>query len=105
MKRATFPRAAVVLHRSLISRVLRNPAETMRILIVEDEVDFLRTLAQAMREEGYAVDEARDGEEGLYKAAEAAAPQLGIQVTYAAITSAVMRSVIVQRTPSAPAAR
>ncbi|HEX4086119.1 MAG TPA: response regulator transcription factor [Chthoniobacteraceae bacterium] len=42
----------------------------MRILIVEDEVDFLRTLSQAMREEGYAVDEAMDGEEGLYKAGE-----------------------------------
>jgi two-component system OmpR family response regulator len=40
----------------------------MRILIVEDEPDFLSTIAQAMREEGYAVDEAEDGEEGLYKA-------------------------------------
>ena len=30
----------------------------MRILIVEDEPDFLRTLSQAMREDGYAVDEA-----------------------------------------------
>jgi two-component system OmpR family response regulator len=42
----------------------------MRILIVEDEPDFLHTLAQAMREEGYAVDEAPDGDEGLYKATE-----------------------------------
>lgn len=40
----------------------------MRLLIVEDEPDFLKTIAQAMREEGYAVDEAPDGEEGLYKA-------------------------------------
>ena len=40
----------------------------MRILIVEDEPDFLRTVAQFLREEGYAVDEAADGEEGLYKA-------------------------------------
>lgn len=40
----------------------------MRILVVEDEPDFLRTLAQFLREEGYAVDEAEDGEEGLYKA-------------------------------------
>lgn len=40
----------------------------MRLLIVEDEPDFLRTLAQSLREEGYAVDEAVDGEEGLYKA-------------------------------------
>lgn len=40
----------------------------MRILIVEDEPDFLRTLSQAMREDGYAVDEAEDGREGLEKA-------------------------------------
>ncbi len=42
----------------------------MRILIVEDEPDFLATLAQSLREEGYAVDEAPDGEEGLFKATE-----------------------------------
>ena len=40
----------------------------MRILVVEDEPDLLRGLAQALREEGYAVDTAPDGEEGLYKA-------------------------------------
>ncbi|HZF01539.1 MAG TPA: response regulator transcription factor [Methylomirabilota bacterium] len=40
----------------------------MRILIVEDEPDLLRSLAQALREEGYAVDAAADGEEGSYKA-------------------------------------
>src|SRR5581483_6810182 len=40
----------------------------MRILIVEDEPDLLRSLAQALREEGYAVDTAPDGEEGFYKA-------------------------------------
>ena len=40
----------------------------MRLLIVEDEVDLLNSLAKAMREEGYAVDTAADGEEGLYKA-------------------------------------
>src|SRR6266487_596189 len=40
----------------------------MRILIVEDEPDLLRGLAQALREEGYAVDTATDGEDGLYKA-------------------------------------
>ena len=42
----------------------------MRILLVEDEPDFLRAIAQALREEGYAVDAAQDGEEGLYKAEE-----------------------------------
>jgi two-component system OmpR family response regulator len=40
----------------------------MRILIIEDEPDLLRSLARALREEGYAVDTAPDGEEGLYKA-------------------------------------
>lgn len=42
----------------------------MRILIIEDEPDMLRTLSQAMREQGYAVDEAHDGPEGLHKASE-----------------------------------
>jgi two-component system OmpR family response regulator len=40
----------------------------MRILIVEDEPDLLRSVAQALREEGYAVDTAAVGEDGLYKA-------------------------------------
>lgn len=40
----------------------------MRILVVEDEPDLLRALAQALREEGYAVDSATDGEDGLFKA-------------------------------------
>ena len=40
----------------------------MRILIVEDEPDLLRSLAQALREEGYAVDTASQGEDGLFKA-------------------------------------
>src|SRR5437773_11088847 len=40
----------------------------MRILIVEDESDLLSGLAKAVREEGYAVDTAEDGAEGLYKA-------------------------------------
>lgn len=40
----------------------------MRILIVEDEPDLLRALAQALREEGYAIDTATDGEDGLFKA-------------------------------------
>jgi two-component system OmpR family response regulator len=40
----------------------------MRLLIVEDEPDLLSSLAQALREEGYAVDTAADGEEGFYKA-------------------------------------
>src|SRR5262245_23569382 len=40
----------------------------MRLLIVEDEPRLLRTLAKAFREEGYAVDTAVAGDDGLYKA-------------------------------------
>ena len=40
----------------------------MRVLVVEDEPDLLSTIAQVLREDGYAVDEAADGEEGLFKA-------------------------------------
>jgi two-component system OmpR family response regulator len=40
----------------------------MRILIVEDEPDLLRSLAQALREDGYAVDTANNGEDGLFNA-------------------------------------
>src|SRR5437868_14232353 len=40
----------------------------MKVLVVEDEPDLLRSLAQALREEGYAVDTAADGEDGLFKA-------------------------------------
>lgn len=42
----------------------------MRLLIIEDEADLLRRLAKTLRAEGYAVDTAEDGEEGLYKATE-----------------------------------
>jgi len=40
----------------------------MKVLVVEDEPDLLRSLAQALREEGYAVDVAADGNDGLFKA-------------------------------------
>jgi len=40
----------------------------MRLLLIEDEPDLLDSLAQALREEGYAVDTAEDGLEGLDKA-------------------------------------
>lgn len=40
----------------------------MRVLVVEDEPDLLSVIAQSLREEGYAVDTAGDGEEGLFKA-------------------------------------
>ena len=38
----------------------------MRILIVEDEPNLLAQLQQRLREAGYVVDTATDGEEGLY---------------------------------------
>jgi two-component system OmpR family response regulator len=41
----------------------------MRVLVVEDEFDLLEAVAQALRETGFAVDEAADGREGLFKAA------------------------------------
>lgn len=40
----------------------------MRVLIVEDEPDLLRGLARALRDEGYAVDTADNGEDGLFNA-------------------------------------
>jgi two-component system OmpR family response regulator len=40
----------------------------MRILVIEDEPDLLAGLARSLRDEGYAVDTARDGEDGLFKA-------------------------------------
>lgn len=46
----------------------RRRRHDMRILIVEDEPDLLRSLAQALREEGYAVDTANNGEDGLFNA-------------------------------------
>lgn len=41
---------------------------TMRILVVEDEPDLLKSIAQALREEGYAVDTTTNGEDGLFNA-------------------------------------
>lgn len=40
----------------------------MRVLVIEDEPELLRVLAQALREDGYAVDEADNGTDGLFKA-------------------------------------
>ncbi len=42
----------------------------MRLLIVEDEADLVRRLAKILRAEGYAIDTATDGKEGLHKAQE-----------------------------------
>lgn len=40
----------------------------MRVLLVEDEPRVAHFIAKGLRERGYAVDMARDGEEGQYKA-------------------------------------
>ncbi|HMS17540.1 MAG TPA: response regulator, partial [Planctomycetota bacterium] len=40
----------------------------MKLLVVEDEPRLLASLARALGEEGYAVDTASDGVEGLFKA-------------------------------------
>jgi len=40
----------------------------MRLLVIEDEPELLDVLAQSLREDGYAVDEAADGTDGFYKA-------------------------------------
>ncbi len=42
----------------------------MRILVVEDEPALLRTLVKTLREDGYQVDAAEAGDEGLIKAQE-----------------------------------
>lgn len=40
----------------------------MRVLVVEDQADLRRALERGLRESGYAVDVAADGEDGLFKA-------------------------------------
>ena len=42
----------------------------MRLLVVEDEADLAQTLRKALAEEGFAVDLAADGDEGLYRLTE-----------------------------------
>ncbi|MBX3705250.1 MAG: response regulator transcription factor [Pseudomonadales bacterium] len=42
----------------------------MRILVVEDEADLQRQLAERLRAEGYVLDTAGDGAEGLYYGSE-----------------------------------
>src|SRR5512146_3585436 len=41
----------------------------MRVLVVEDDVRMADMLDRSLREQGYAVDVARDGEQALYQAA------------------------------------
>lgn len=48
--------------------ILCKVSPAMRILVVEDEPDLLNGLSMALRDEGYAVDTAAEGEDGLFKA-------------------------------------
>ncbi len=73
------PRLGAAKHSCYMHRPDRSVL--MRILIVEDEPDLRQGLAKALRETGYAVDEAPDGEEGLFK---------GLSVSYDAILLDVM---------------
>jgi two-component system OmpR family response regulator len=50
--------------------MLHTASSQMRLLVVEDEPDLLAGVARALRTQGYAVDTAIDGEEGLHKAQE-----------------------------------
>ena len=45
-----------------------DSSPAMRLLVVEDEPRLLRSLTGALQDEGYSVDTAADGPEGLYKA-------------------------------------
>src|ERR1700730_14778566 len=47
---------------------LAEIGRVMRILVVEDDPDLLFVIACTLREEGYAVHPAEDGDEGLFKA-------------------------------------
>ncbi len=49
-------------------RIAVDKIATMRILVVEDELDLQRGLVRALRDEGYAVDAADNGEDGLFNA-------------------------------------
>lgn len=40
----------------------------MRVLVIEDEPDLLSSLRRSLRDEGYAVDTAEEGDDGLFKA-------------------------------------
>lgn len=49
-------------------RIAADIIATMRILVVEDELDLQRGLVRALRDEGYAVDAADNGADGLFNA-------------------------------------
>lgn len=58
-------RAGLPLH---LTDHAQGALQSMKLLLVEDEPRLQRSLAKALREAGYAVDTASEGEEALYKA-------------------------------------
>ena len=57
----------------------------MRVLVADDEVEFVRAIARGLRREGYAVDEAFDGAEALRKASEVAYDLICLDLTMPAV--------------------
>ncbi len=49
-------------------RIAADKIATIRILVVEDELDLQRGVVRALRDEGYAVDAADNGADGLFNA-------------------------------------
>src|SRR5690606_40184452 len=52
--------------KALAGQANRRLGEVMRILLVEDEAPLRETLAARLKRDGFAVDAAQDGEEGIY---------------------------------------
>ena len=53
----------------------------MRLLVIEDEINLLKIIKKRLKEEGYEVDTAKDGEEGM---------DLAVSVTYDCIILDIM---------------
>ena len=53
-------------------------SRTKKILIVDDEADFVASLAELLEEEGYIVETANDGREALSRLAGASLPSVVI---------------------------
>ncbi len=62
------PMALNVAHDKRERKTSAGSVSTMRILVVDDEVDLANAVARGLRREGYAVDVANDGQEALDKA-------------------------------------
>jgi two-component system OmpR family response regulator len=54
----------------MLGRPRLGGVRAVRVLVVEDEVKMVRAVRRGLEQEGYAVDSASDGDEGLYLATE-----------------------------------